>query len=68
MSDPAADEIGRLVVRPTADPERDARVARRRAADARVAGRALDALMRPVALFGVDRIAHCPTCNCDNSE
>jgi hypothetical protein len=33
------------VVRPAPDPARDARVARRRAEDARRAGRALDALL-----------------------
>lgn len=35
------------VVRPAPDPARDARVAKRRADDARRAGRALDALLAP---------------------
>lgn len=50
-SDPAP------IVRPAPDPERDARVARRRAVDARRAGQALDALLAP-RVFRVDDRSH----------
>jgi hypothetical protein len=48
-----------LVVRPAPDPARDARVAARRADDARRAGRALDRLLIPRETY-CGRVGVCP--------